>query len=158
MATIAEAAEHLFIDERTLKKHLDEGNITRRGRGAYDIDEVRREYLAYLKNAASGRAQETNTKRADAGTLKDQMIAEKYRIEIAERTKELIPRAEVLAGMSSSFARVRAKLLALPTKLAPMLLTISTATEMQEKLNDGIHEALEELAGTVIAGVSEGGA
>lgn len=156
MATIAEAADHLFIDERTFKRHLDEGNITRRGRGLYHLDDCRREYLTYLKNAASGRAQETNTKRADAGTQKDVMIARRYEIEIAEKLKELLPRAEVLAGMSAAFARVRAKLLAIPSKLAPVLLTLTTASQMQEKLNDAIHEVLEELAGTIVAGVSEG--
>ena len=156
MATIAEAAEHLFIDERTLKKHLDEGNVSRQPRGAYDLDTVRREYLTYLKNAAAGRAQETNTKRTDAGTRKDEAIAERYELEVAQRRGDLIPRAEVLAGMSAAFVRVRAKLLALPSRMAPVLLSMATATEVQEKLNDGIHEALGELAGTVIAGVSEG--
>lgn len=155
MATIAECAEHLFIDERTLKRHLDEGNVTRKGRGAYQLDEVRREYLTYLKSAASGRAQETNSKRVDAGTRKDDAIAEKYEIEIAQKRGELLLRSEVLAGLSAVFGRVRAKLLAIPSKLAPMLHGLSTVAEVQEKLSDAINEALEELAGTVVAGVSE---
>jgi phage terminase Nu1 subunit (DNA packaging protein) len=156
LATIAEAAAHLFIDERTLKKHLDEGIVTRQPRGSYDLDVVREEYLRHLREVASGRSNESNSKRADAGTRKDEAIAERYELEVAQRRAELIPRGEVLAGMSASFARVRAKLLALPTRLAPVVLTMATATEVQEKLNDGINEALDQLAGTVIAGISEG--
>ena len=156
MATIAEAAEHLFIDERTLKKHLDEGNVTRQPRGAYELDTVRREYLTYLKNAASGRSQETNTKRVDAGTRKDEAIAERYELEVAQKRGELIPRAEVVAGLSAAFARVRAKLLALPSRMAPVVITLASAPEIQEKLTDVVNEALDQLAGTSIAGVSEG--
>jgi hypothetical protein len=156
LATIAEAAEHLFIDERTFKRHLDEGNISRQPRGSYDLSEARREYLTYLKNAASGRQQETNTKRVDAGTRKDEAIADRYELEVAQRRGELIPRSEVVAGMSACFARVRAKMLALPSKLAPVVATLGTAAEIQEKINDGVHEALDQLAGTIIAGVSEG--
>lgn len=155
MATIGEAAAHLFMDERTFRKIVDEGVIQRAGRGSYDLDQVREEYIRHIREVASGRSNESNTKRADAGTRKDEAIAQRYELEVAQKRGELIPRGEVLAGMSASFARVRAKLLALPSKLAPVVLTMGTATEVQEKLNDGINEALDQLAGTVIAGISE---
>ncbi|MAU95424.1 MAG: hypothetical protein CMP81_05990 [Fulvimarina sp.] len=155
MATIAECAEHLFIDERTFKRHLDEGNITRKARAGYEIDEVRREYLDHMKKVASGRANETSAERVAAGTRKDDAIAERYELEVAQKKGELLPRDEVIAGLSSVFGRVRARLLAIPTKLAPAVHGMGAIHEIQEKLSDAVNEALEELAGTIIVGVSE---
>lgn len=156
MATIAEAAEHVFCDERTFKRYLDEGHVTRQPRGAYDLGTVRRECFEYSRSGHAGRLQMAGQDRGEAGARKDNAIAERYELEVAQKRGEMIPRPEVLAGMSSSFARVRAKMLALPSRLAPVILSLGTAAEIQEKLIDGIHEALAELAGTVIAGVSEG--
>lgn len=156
MATIAEAAAHVFCDERTFKRYLDEGFVTRQPRGAYDLDVVREECIQHFREGMAGRLQRDGNDRGEAGARKDNAIADRYELEVAQKRGELIPRAEVVAGMSAAFARVRAKLLALPSRLAPVAITLETAAEVQEKLTDGIHEALDQLAGTSIAGVSEG--
>ena len=56
--------------------------------------------------------------------------------------------------MTSAFARVRAKLLALPSKMAPLVVGAKTAAEAQKMLKDTVHEALDELAATTVTGVS----
>ncbi len=56
--------------------------------------------------------------------------------------------------MTTAFARVRAKLLALPSKMAP-LVAATTPAEAQAMLREVIHDALNELAATTVAGVSE---
>lgn len=60
MATIAEAALHCDLSERRFRELLDEGVIARATRGSYDLDEVRVQYIRHIREAASGRAGETN--------------------------------------------------------------------------------------------------
>ena len=56
--------------------------------------------------------------------------------------------------MTSAFARVRAKLLALPSKMAPLVVGAKDAAEAQAMLRDVVHGALDELAATTVTGVS----
>ena len=57
--------------------------------------------------------------------------------------------------MTSAFGRVRAKMLALPSKMAPLVMSVKTAAEAQKMLRDVVHGALDELAATTVTGVSE---
>ncbi len=70
---------------------------------------------------------------------------------------EQITVAEFHLMVTSAFARVRAKLLALPSKMAPLVVGAKTAAEAQAMLRDTVHDALDELAATTAAGVSEDG-
>ncbi len=70
---------------------------------------------------------------------------------------EQITVAEFHLMVTAAFARVRAKLLALPSKMAPLVMSAKTAAEAQALLRDTVHEALGELAATNAAGVSEDG-
>ena len=63
---------------------------------------------------------------------------------------ELLPRQGVDQAVQGAFARVRAKLIGLPAKGAPMLTALKTAVAIQEKLTELVHEALRELSATVV--------
>ena len=65
--------------------------------------------------------------------------------------------AEFHLMVTSAFARVRSKLLALPSKLAPLVIGAKTAVEAQAMIKDAVHDALNELAATNAAGVSDDG-
>lgn len=78
--------------------------------------------------------------KADEATMKN-----------AERRRELLPRAEVALAVQGAFARVRAKMLALPSKCAPAISAMKSPVAIQEKLTELVHEALGELAGTTVA-------
>ena len=57
--------------------------------------------------------------------------------------------------MVASFGRVRAKMLALPSKMVPLVMSAATPAEAQRMLRDVVHGALDELAATTVTGVSE---
>ena len=65
--------------------------------------------------------------------------------------------AEFHLMVTSAFARVRAKMLALPSKMAPLVVGAKNAAEAQAMLRDVVHDALDELEATTAAGVSEDG-
>jgi hypothetical protein len=48
MATIAQAAVHVFCSRSQFDAYLAERVITRQPAGAYDLDQVRREVFAHL--------------------------------------------------------------------------------------------------------------
>ena len=102
---------------------------------------------------------------AGGGGGKLDLTAERARFASAqaddrEMKNALARRDQITVGefhqmMTSAFARVRAKLLALPSKMAPLVVGAKTAAEAQAMLRDTVHEALDELAATTVTGVSE---
>jgi hypothetical protein len=68
----------------------------------------------------------------------------------AEKRRELLPRVEVNLAVQGAFARVRAKLLSLPSKCAPAISAMKSPVAIQAKLTELVHEALAELASTVV--------
>ena len=64
-----------------------------------------------------------------------------------ERSGELIPAEAVMLGWHDHVFAVRARLLALPTKIAPEVLHLSTLREIESAARELVYEALDELAG-----------
>jgi phage terminase Nu1 subunit (DNA packaging protein) len=153
MATIAECAKHLFMDERRFKQLLDEGVITRQARASYDMEAVREQYIRHQREVSAGRVISGDLDPAQERARKDKELADKTALTNAATRRDLLPRSEVHVAVTSSFARVRSKMLALPTKLAPLVLGATSMAVIREKISDGINEALAELAATRIAGV-----
>lgn len=73
----------------------------------------------------------------------DARIAE---IELAKVEGELVPAEEVVTAWTDVVGAVKAKLLSIPTKAAPILANEESAGGCQIILEDLINEALEELA------------
>ena len=68
----------------------------------------------------------------------------------AQRRGEMLPRTVVTLAVQGAFARVRAKLVALPSKAAPAIASMRSAVPVEKKLRELVHEALAELAVTVV--------
>ena len=62
----------------------------------------------------------------------------------------LRPRDEVTAAVQAAFARVRARLLALPTQAAPQVVRLRGLAEVKALLTALVHAALQELAATAV--------
>ncbi len=66
-------------------------------------------------------------------------------LDLAKRRGEVIEIEEVSGVIGDDYANVRAKLLSLPTKLAPQLIGIEDMAECKALIERGVSEALEEL-------------
>lgn len=97
-------------------------------------------------NAVAGKSKTIDQHKARLASEK----ADEAAMRNAERRRELLPRAEVALAVQGAFARVRAKLLALPSRCAPAISSMKSAFAIQEKLTELVHEALAELAGTKV--------
>ena len=87
---------------------------------------------------------------------REQRIAQEMKNQAARG--QLLPRAEVTAAVQSAFTRVRARMLALPTKAAPQVASLRTLAEIKTVLTELVHEALRELSETEVVALAEGGA
>lgn len=74
--------------------------------------------------------------------------ADAYAMKNAVARGEYLPKADVTATVQAAFARVRARLLAIPPRAAPVLVGVTRPTQIQAKLTEMVHEALAELAAT----------
>ena len=72
--------------------------------------------------------------------------AEKNELKNAQTRGELITMEAVNAKWAEDVSNVKAKLLAIPSKLTPILAQASNPHEVNKILTDAIYEALNELA------------
>ena len=72
---------------------------------------------------------------------------QKLELEAAARAGELVELAAVGEAWSSQIHACRARLLGLPSKLAPVLAHATHEAEIAERIRREVHDALRELAG-----------
>src|SRR4051794_28199864 len=83
---------------------------------------------------------------AEARARRERANADLSEMQAARLRGELLPADEVSRAVTGAFARVRLRVLALPTKAAPRLVGKESAAEVQALLTGYVEEALAELA------------
>ena len=153
MATQREVASHLSLDHSAVSRMLSAGELpSRGGRGNLDLDACREAYIRRLREQAAGRMGHEGES-LDLATERARLAAaqaDAQAMKNATSRGELLPRADVTAAVQMAFARVRARLLAIPSRAAPIVVPMTSAQEVQAKLTDLVHEALAELAATQV--------
>lgn len=156
---ISEVGEWLGLSSRTVYSLAEQGIVIRVARGRYDLKASIANYCAHLREVAAGRAP------ADGGEL--DLVKERARLakaqadghelRNAQARGDLLPRSQVVAAWQSIISRARSRLLALPSKAAPLAISASSVAEAQERLTEIVHECLAELAATCGAPASVDG-
>jgi phage terminase Nu1 subunit (DNA packaging protein) len=136
------------VTERRVRQMVEEEIIERIGHGRYNLQDSIKKYIAFLR--ASSNVESDNIK------LKESLDYEKFLHEKAKREKAELELAHIKGTMhhASEVERVmtrmlsdfRAKLLALPSKVAPMLIARKEIAVIQDILQKEIYEALQELS------------
>ena len=98
------------------------------------------------RDSASNDALDLSQERAKLTKLQ----AEKATLELEQQRGNLIPMELVIEGWQGLLANARAKLLALPPKVAAQVLGMESYVEVEHVIRDIIYEALDELAGDVV--------
>jgi len=73
--------------------------------------------------------------------------AEKVTLDLEQQRRKLLPLEMVILAWQGQIANARAKLLALPPKVAAQVLGMESYVELEHTIRDIIYEALDELAG-----------
>jgi phage terminase Nu1 subunit (DNA packaging protein) len=136
------------ITDRRVRQLREESVISEVARGKFDLYDATRKYCDYLRQAANANA---NSKETKLSLDTEKALHEKAKREKAELQLQVM-RGEVHMGedvervMTDMLSRVRTKLLALPSKVAPMVIGYDNIAKIQAILNKHVCEALQELS------------
>lgn len=144
MATIAEAARHIFLGERRFFELLDDNVIERRPPGEYDLDRVRETYVLHLRKVAAGRGAEKGSDLAAERAKLAREQTEAAAMKNALTRGELVSIEEVGRQLESEYGVVRQRLLAIPGTVAHSLVGLDRAS-IETLLGTAITDALTEL-------------
>lgn len=154
MATQREVAEHLGVSQPTVAKLVAAGVFQPTGaRGGLDLDACRKAYLGRLREEAAGRAAHGG---ADGEEEELDLVAERARLAAAQadriemenhQTRGLVVRTEDAIRITTEMlAKVRTRVLAIPSEAAPSVSRCKTVAEVEADLRRRVIEALTELS------------
>jgi len=155
MATQIETAEHLDLSQQAISQLLASGVLPKAGRASLDLAACRVAYIRHLREMAAGRASQS----AEDDGL--DLVEQRARLAASQADAQemrnhttrgaLIPRPAMVAVLTASYSNCRARLLAIPTRAAPLLIGMTSLSAVRDKLTDLISEACAELSGGDIA-------
>lgn len=139
-----ELAKLLKVDPRTITTWIEQGLPLYAFGGRGHENEI------YVHEAIEWRVKNEVSKISNYEHSKAELTywqAEEKKRQVAAMDRELLPASEVNQGWATMISNARAKLLSMPTKLAPLLATLNGNTpEIKKILDEEIYQALEELA------------
>lgn len=134
-------AAWLGLTERRVRQLRDEGVISEKQPGLYDLQATVTKYITFLRNG-SGKIN-LNDERAGLTRAK----REAAEMENKLRMGDLHRTQDIEAGLKTVFLNIRGRFLALPAKLSPTLASMGgNQTAIFDELKQAIDEALEELS------------
>ena len=147
MATQREVADHLDLSVKRVSELIRDGILpSKPGRSPLNIDVCRVAYISYLRKLGGYHKRSGSGDIAEEKTKLTAAQARKAELEVEELEGNLIPSQLVEDTWIDYVANARAKLLALPSRVAHQVITIDTYSEAEELIKDQVHEALDELA------------
>lgn len=134
------------LSERRIQQLAGEGVIVKEARGRYNLTESIRGYVRYLRDGQVGVETGAESEWSNARTEKMRADADRAIMEAAQLAGQLIPVEIVEYQWQHMIGAVRAKMLNLPKKTAPLVQHEGTFAKCRTILNAAVHECLAELS------------
>ena len=145
---IAAIANALNLTTRRVQQLKQEGLPTV-GRGQYELGPCMAWYIRYLQNALEKRGPNVNADTPDLIAERTRLAKEqgdKLAIENSIKRGELVYVSDVVQAWSEHISGAKAKLLSLPSKVAPQLVNQPNANVIAARIREEVDTALIELA------------
>ena len=136
-------AKLLKLSERRVQQLAKDNIIPKAERGKYDLVSSVHGYIDFLKAKAGGDFTAEEVLKNKNKLLKAK--AEIAEIEKQKATGELIPKEEVKRTWLELVHKIKQKLLSIPNKVAPVVVTVKNISEIKLILQDKLYEALYEI-------------
>lgn len=136
-------ADLLLLSERRVQQLVQEKVIPRARAGEYALTPSVQGYIRYLRDRIQT-GDDPDLTRERALLIKVQR--ETAELELAAMRGEMHKSEDVKTVWTECIVNCRSRLLAIPTKLAPVLYEAETVADIQEALKKAVYEALDELA------------
>ena len=133
----------LKLSERRIQQLAKDNIIPKAERGKYDLVSSVHGYVDFLKAKAGGDFTAEEVLKNKNKLLKAK--AEIAEIEKQKATGELIPKEEVKRTWLELVHKIKQKLLSIPNKVAPVVVTVKNISEIKLILQDKLYEALYEI-------------
>lgn len=138
----------LGVTERRIRQLAEEGVLVRVSKGRYSLAGSVKSYLVHLKTNRELKEKEPSD---DLDWDKEKAMHERIKREMAEMKLAQMRGELHLAGdveqvMNDMLASFRTKILAMPSKLAPLLIARDDVNQIRSFVEKECMEALEELA------------
>ncbi|MBN2123618.1 MAG: hypothetical protein JW821_04960 [Deltaproteobacteria bacterium] len=114
-------------------------------RGKYVLGDAMRAYISHLQERVREASVDPNDLKKELTRLR-RAQADKTELEVKEFRGELHRAEDVEDVWTEMLSNFRAKILSLPTRLAPVLQTLEDLKDLQKVLKNAVHEALQELS------------
>ena len=148
LLTLAEVARRLDVGSRHIANLAVEGLPrvkNKQGHYRYEWGPCLKWYIAHKEAAAQRRAEPASLE--DARQRKETATARLTELDLALREGHMVTIEDAERHIASFLARLRAKVVTLPTKYAHRMVG-ATLPEAQARLDEAVEEILGELAGT----------
>ena len=123
------------------------GTIPKAEGGQWNLTQCAHAYIKYLQSRSGDEKRDFAAER----TRKTRLEADILELEKAQLAGQLIPVDQVQAAWGRLAAAFRARMLALPTETAPLVVAADSCMTAEKILTDAIHDALNELSGDELA-------
>lgn len=146
-ASVDEASAHLCLTPKRFRELVAAGVIGKADGKGYDLDTVRREYIDHLRKPMLGRASKPDGLDPVAERArKDKEMADRLALQNATTRDELAPVPVFQQAFADVFAIVRARIMAMPDRLARPLVGLTDATKAKAILQQGAEDTLTALS------------
>ena len=144
--SLSAISQLLKLSERRIQQLAKDEVIPKAQRGEYDMIPCVHGYIDYLKAKIGG-----EYTAEDLAINRNRLLKEKADLAEIEKQKqqgELITKDEVKKNWLNLLSVLKNKLLSMPNKVAPVVLTYKNVNEVKLILKDKIYDTLHEIAGT----------
>jgi len=135
--TVKDKAEALLITDRHVSRLTAMGILPKSG-------EPKQITAAYIRHLKTERGDKENL--LEERTRLTRIQADRKELELRIAQGELIDTAEAMRRWGAVVQSIRSKLLAMPSKLGPLVFGAKTLSEINEVSEKFVHEVLSELA------------
>lgn len=151
LVDVGRVAQALNLHERRVQQLVKEG-LPREGRGQYDAVKCMLWYVRYLQALIEKKAVSLAPSGAVYASEREERVrllradADMREIELAKERSQLVAIEDVEKEMTDLVLTTKARMMAIPPRIAPELLGETSRVMIQAKLEKAFKEALSHLA------------
>lgn len=141
-------ANILDVTDRRVRQLVDEGILTKVKNGSYELIPTLKKYLLYIKTKSDNQIDGSHSEKdyMTEKTIHERVKRKIAELELAQMEGKLHDSADIEREMAKMLAAFRAKILAIPSKLAPQLIAQSEISIIESILENEVYNALSELS------------
>jgi phage terminase Nu1 subunit (DNA packaging protein) len=136
------------LTDRRVRQLVEEGVIDRVKNGSYELAQTVKRYVVYLRASADGKELERDSEAVYMMEKTKHEAAKRQiaEIELAQMRGQMHDAKDVEREMTKMLTAFRAKLITMPSKIAPILIAQNEIAIIQDIIQKEVYEALSELS------------